>query len=211
MAKKKLNVTLLSYPLALLEKWKKVDHSFLTSSQAPKYIKDILVSKAKKRPSRRFFGEAFIASTMDTDTIDGWYGSYKWLTSDKWLTGKNLKPRFEKPFYEALISKIGANAISDLQRHARACFDMYKGELNNSKPVAPDLWLVDKSGKNIFIESKMEGDRIRPHQLAGLALIKKYLKSSVSLVCLYRAGKRPPPSKTIQRYIDRFSAVYEKV
>ena len=201
----------MSYPQALFEKWKTGDHSFLTSSRAPRYIKDILVSKAKKRPGKRFFGEAFLATTMDSDMIDGWYGSYKWLSSDKWMTGKNLKARFEKSFYEALLSRIGANVISDLQRRTGVYFDRYKDMLKNKKPVAPDLWLVDRSGRNIFIESKMEGDQIKPHQLAGLAFIKKYLRSSVRLVCLYQAGKRPPRSKTIQNYIVKFSLIYEKV
>jgi hypothetical protein len=77
MAKNNLNVELMSYPQALLEKWKRGDHSFLTSSQAPKYIKEILIYKAEKRPGRRFFGEAFIASSMAADTTDGWYASYK--------------------------------------------------------------------------------------------------------------------------------------
>ena len=143
MAQNKLNVELMSYPQALLEKWKKGDHSFLTSSQAPEFIKDILVSKAKKRPGRRFFGEAFIASSMASGTIDGWYGSYKWLSSDKWVTGKALKPRFEKSFHEALLNRIGANVISDLQRRTGVYFDRYKGMLRNKRPVAPDLWLVD--------------------------------------------------------------------
>ena len=113
------------------------------SSRAPRYIKDILVSKAKKRPGKRFFGEAFLATTMDSDMIDGWYGSYKWLSSDKWMTGNNLKASFEKSFYEALLSRIGANVISDLQRRTGVYFDRYKGMLRNKRPVAPDLWLVD--------------------------------------------------------------------
>ena len=121
MAKGNLIVELMSYPQALLEKWKKGDHSFLTSSQAPKFIKDILVSKAKMRPGRRFFGEAFIASSIAADTIDGWYGSYKWLTSDKWVIGKNLKPRFEKPFCEVLVNRIGVEALADVQNRAKAC------------------------------------------------------------------------------------------
>ena len=211
MTKNNLNVELMSYPQALLERWKKGDHSFLTSSQAPEFIKDILVSKAKKRPGRRFFGEAFIVSTMASGTIDGWYGSYKWLTSDKWVTGKALKPRFEKSFHEALLNRIGANVISDLQRRTGVYFDRYKDMLKNKKPVAPDLWLVDRSGRNIFIESKMEGDQIKPHQLAGLALIKKYLRSSVYLVLLHQAGRIAPSSEVIQSYIDSFSLIYEEV
>jgi hypothetical protein len=57
----------------------------------------------------------------------------------------------------------------------------------------------------------MEGDQIKPHQLAGLAMINKYLRSSVYLVCLYQAGKRSPNSEIIQNYIERFSLIYEKV
>jgi hypothetical protein len=127
------------------------------------------------------------------------------------VTGKNLKPGFEKPFHKALVNRIGEETLSNLQSRAKAYLGMCKIELDNRKPVAPDLWLIDRSGKDIFIESKMERDQIKPHQLAGLALIKKYLRSSVYLVCLYQAGKSPPSSEIIQNYIDRFSPIYEKV
>ena len=69
----------MNYPKPLLEAWEEGDYSFLVESRASNYIKEILVCKAKKRPGRRFFGEAYISSKIEMK--DGWYSSFKWLTS----------------------------------------------------------------------------------------------------------------------------------
>ena len=69
------------YPAELLEAWKSGDYSMLSRSNASDYIKEILTHKAKTRPGRRFFGEAFIASRIDMK--DGWYNSFKWLMSER--------------------------------------------------------------------------------------------------------------------------------
>jgi hypothetical protein len=155
----------------------------LTNSRASGYIKNILVSKARKRPGRRFFGEAYIATK--TEMVEGWYNSFKWLTSKKWITGKGLEDEFEKPFYEALMEHIGKDILKDLQNRAK---NLVKDGINK-KPVVPDLWLITKDGQFKFIESKLPGDVINRHQIAGLALIKKCLSAvkpvSVSIVTLY--------------------------
>jgi len=44
-------------------------------------------------------------------------------------------------------------------------------------PAPPDLWLIDKETLR-FIEVKLPGDRIKPHQLAGLALIGSCLQAT---------------------------------
>jgi len=85
------------YPEVLFQAWKSGDYSMLTASGASDYIKKILVHKAKKRPGRRFFGEAFIASRLEMK--EGWYSSFKWLTSEKWVTGKKL----EQIFYAVVL------------------------------------------------------------------------------------------------------------
>jgi hypothetical protein len=181
--KQDLRIEFLSYPEALLEAWKSVDYSMLTNSRASDYIKNILVSKARKRPGRRFFGEAYIASK--TEMVEGWYNSFKWLTSKRWITGKGLEDEFEKPFYEALMKYIGKDIMKDLQDRAK---NLVK-DGTHIKPVAPDLWLINKNGQFKFIESKLPGDVINHHQIAGLALIKKYLDAvkpvSVVIVTLY--------------------------
>jgi len=201
----------MDYPKSLLDQWKKGDYSLLTASKAPEYIKDILVFKAEKRPGRRFFGEAYIASSLGHSMTEGWYNSYKWLTGAKWVTGKNLEPRFELPFYEALRHRVGASIIADLQQRSKEYYDRCSRELEYKKPVAPDLWFVDANENFMFIESKMEGDQIRPHQLAGLALIKRYLKGSIYLMWLYQAGKSPPGAENMQSYVDKFSLIYQTV
>jgi len=88
----------MSFPPEILKKWRKCDYSLLTSANIPSYIKQIIVQKAKVRPGRRFFGEAFVAVLFSSKIKDGFYCSYKWMTAEKWITGKGLKPVFEKPF-----------------------------------------------------------------------------------------------------------------
>ena len=206
-----LEVKLMDYPKSLLDQWKRGDYSFLSSSSAPEYIKDILIVKAEKRPGRRFFGEAYIASKLGHTMTEGWYNSYKWLTATKWVTGKNLEPRFELPFYEALRNRISARVIADLQRRSKAYYDRCRSEIEYKNPVAPDLWLIDKNENFMFIESKMEGDQIKPHQLAGLALISKYLRGSVLIMCLYQEGKALPNPEIMRNHVDTFSLIYESV
>ena len=165
------------YPKDLLEKWKAGDYSMLTDSYAPDYIKNILIQKAKNRPGRRFFGEAFIASTMEM--TDGWYNSFKWLTAKKWITGIGLKPDFEKPFYHALIKHIDLGCLINLQSEAKKLIEGKCDDLcvvgKYKKPVAPDLWIIDRNGHFKFIECKLPDDSIAEHQLVGLALIEKYV------------------------------------
>jgi len=211
MKKNLLEIKSFEYSKSLLDKWKRGDYSFLSSSKASDYIKDILIFKARNKPGRRFFGEAYIASTLGYDTIDGWYNSFKWLTADKWLSGKNLEPRFEKPFYSALHERIGTVIMQKLQRSAKEYYWKYKDSLEHKRPVAPDLWVVDKNGEFLFIESKMEGDYIRPHQLAGLALIKKFIRSTVSIWWLYQTDKAPPSREEVTNYIETFSLIYSSV
>jgi hypothetical protein len=179
------------YPEYLLEAWKSGDFSMLTRSNASNYIKEILVHKAKTRPGKRFFGEAYIASKISMK--EGWYNSFKWLTATKWITGEGLEPIFEKPFHVALMQHIGKELLYDLQAKTASFYTEYKEknmeERQRKKPAAPDLWIIDENGSFIFIESKLPGDSIKSHQIAGMALIKKHLKVrtqvSVSIITLY--------------------------
>lgn len=162
----------MNYPKPLLKAWEGGNYSFLIESGASNYIKEILVSKAKNRPGRRFFGEAYIASKIEMK--DGWYSSFKWLTSPKWLTGDSLDSSLEAPFFEALMEYIGPKMILGLQEKARVYWKGTEGV--SAKPVAPDFLLIEKSGEIRFIESKMPWDTVRPRQVAGLKLIKKVLR-----------------------------------
>jgi len=181
------------YPEILLKKWRTGDYSMLTESRAPDFIKDFLILKLtnRKKPGRRFFGEAYISSTIDM--VYGWYTSYKWLTSKKWITGKGLNSDFERPFYHALMKHIGIEQLIGLQNEARNLFKNRKDEFyiegKYKRPVAPDLWIIDREGCFNFIESKLPGDSVGKHQLVGLALIEKWVGAikpvSVTLMELY--------------------------
>jgi len=169
------------YPEALLEAWKTGDYSMLINSNASDYIKEILIFKSKTRPGGRFFGEAYIASRIEMK--EGWYNSFKWLTADKWLSGDGLDSKFEKPFYNALMEHIGADVLSSLQEKSNNFYNRHKERFMDGKkykkPVAPDLWLIDKERNFRFIESELPGDTVGSHQIAGLALISRYLRVSV--------------------------------
>ncbi len=102
----------MSFPPAFLKRWRNGDYSLLTSANIPSYIKQIIIQKTKMRPGRRFFGEAFVAVSMSKEIKDGFYNSYKWMTAEKWYTGKGLKPEFEKPFYDGLHKYIGTENLS---------------------------------------------------------------------------------------------------
>ena len=52
----KLRNEIMFYPDSLMENWKNGGYSMLTESNASNYIKKILVSKARTRPAKRFFG-----------------------------------------------------------------------------------------------------------------------------------------------------------
>jgi hypothetical protein len=107
---------------------------------------------------------------------EGWYNSYKWLTKEKWLLGDNLNPGFERNFHTALVRLFGMDSLKILQEMANAFFNAHEKKFGGSKPVAPDLFLVARDGSFHFIESKLPGDTIKAHQIAGMALIKKYLE-----------------------------------
>ena len=188
------------YPESMLWSWMSGHYVMLRKSHASQFIKDILIEKTKIKHNRHtsnvpvkrtkdFFGEAFIASQLETEMVDGWYNSYKWLTSERWLTGRGLEPGHKTAFYrKALMRYIGYDALKDLQRLAAHC----EKKLSIS-PVPPDLWIIT-SHKNRcvfkFIESKLPGDRIADGQILGLLIISNYLRAITpaqvyaSVVCL---------------------------
>ena len=198
-----LKEQLISYPEHLLDEWKNGNNTMLETSNASGYIKDILVTKAKMRRGTRFFGEAYVSSIMSDKMRNGWYTSYKWLITKKWISGNHLDDKFEKPFYEALHKYIGIDKLKKIQYQANLYY-----KKNKIKSQASDLWFIDKSNNHHFFEVKKGTDKIHNGQLEGLAILKKYLKASVSIVMLYPDNIKPP--KTID-HTQRFSAIYNSI
>jgi len=140
-------------------------YRMLKSSKTSSFIKNILVEKAKKRPGTRFFGEAYVVAHMEHQ--EGWYGSFKWLTSPAWVTGHGIPYGHRAEFGEALRTYFPT--LRDVQQRAR-----HFAEMMNCKPVPPDLWLI-VNGEHRFIEVKLPGDLVSQGQLVGLALIARFL------------------------------------
>ena len=201
-----LKTEYMTFPDNLLQKWRTGDYTMLTQSRASDFIKRILLfKKARRAPDQRFFGEAFIAT--NTGMINGYFNSYQWLTAAKWVNGKGLKPDLEMPFHKTLMEHFGKDAMTNLQQKAISLYHNEKAQLSK-KPATPDLWIIDKNNHHRFIESKLPDDNISEKQLAGLALIKKYLGEiapiSVSLVCLYPENCKRPEQKDCSQEFLRF-------
>jgi len=188
-------------------KWKTRDNNILKSSQAPKFLKEILIHKQKKRP-QLFFGEAYAVSKLGDTTKEGWFNSWDWISSNKWMTGEYSKGKdpvindLKKQFYEdALVRYI----------EREKWLNLLKVQKNLSHiPEPPDLWLVDKNNNHHFIEVKRNKDKLSDAQILGLALIDVCLNYQVHLLWLYEENKSPPNNYKLEPYIEKFN-IFKKL
>lgn len=159
--------TNLTYSEADLDGWKNGGRTLLRSCSP--LLRRLLKGKADTRPGRRFFGEAYVLSTEAAD--EAWYGSFKWLTSRKWSGPGPLADDYQESFRAALQRHFCD--LDAFQRKVRAAAGKTAGAL----PVGPDLWLVTRR-RHRFIEVKLPGDSLAPHQLQGLHLIERHLRAA---------------------------------
>jgi hypothetical protein len=163
--------------------------------------------RGRSRNSRRFFGEAYVASK--TKARELYYSSSKWLTNPAFVGDRELRDRNHEQIRGALHEHFGSDQLRTLQRAvARLSFKCRK-QLAGKAPTAPDLWLVDRRGRHRFVEVKLPGDSVAPHQIAGMAAIAlvfgRRSKVSVEVIHLHddfqafrrfcralRAGSREP-------------------
>jgi hypothetical protein len=186
-----LQVQHLPFPSRALERWRDGDHDgVLNQLHAGSFVRWILVEKLanRKRPGRRFFGEAFVVAKLRPESA--WYGSFKSLTS--WPVGVASSFGDE---YRAALSRAFPEAPS-LSSRAKAL----RRHLGGKVPVPRDLWVVH-GGHHKFIEVKLPGDTVRPSQIAGLAAIATWLapteSCSVWVYELYPDGQ-PEPRRSNQ-------------
>jgi len=199
-----------------LGEWEKGNISQLKNSNAPLFIKNFIEFKKNPESSRCkspwYFGESYVASKLADFTKKGWYSSFKWLYADKWLKG-NTTNRFETIFYkEALTTYIG-----DKLQKLYNVSNKVTGFPN--QPATPDLWLVDNKGQHHFIEvktwrwnyvkNKWDKDTPKEEQLAGLALIQRFLQGKVYIVLLYPHNNNPFVSW--QNHINQFNDFRHKL
>jgi hypothetical protein len=166
----KLKIAQMTYPRESELGWKK-SGAMLASSQASKYLKEILTGKVSRRGggTRRFFGEAYVATQIAH--AEGYYGSFQWLTSPMFLGDRPFPQGLTKDFqqqYRSALQRHFADELDLLQRNARKL-----AKSTRVRPAAPDLWLVESSGHHRFLEVKLPHDQVSDSQIAGLAVIAK--------------------------------------
>jgi len=192
----KLKVNAVRFSEGDLRAWRDGDYSLVENCPTP--LRRILRKKARARPGRRFFGEAHVAAVAPYE--EGWYGSFKWLTSRKWSGDAKLRNRYQAAFREALRQH-----FPDLRQFQQVVAASTR-EFGGRKPVGPDLWFAT-ARQHRFIEVKLPGDRVGRHQLLGLALIATFLRSdrpmSVEVVNLF-SDEKPAGSEHL---VEEFAAI----
>lgn len=213
-----LKEELLDFDKALIFQWTQGNIDLLINSSAPEYIKKIIRHK-KREGSRRkyqewYFGESYVAVQGADSVKCGWFNSYHWLAEEEWSSEDYVAPREKFPidrelkieFHKALRDNIGLGLLKEIQMYENILYDKFQKDWEYSKPKAPDLWLIDKSGKHHFIEVKMQpSDTAADHQVAGLAILHKYLNASVKVIRLYEQHQPKPKEHD---YSDKFNKYY---
>ena len=181
------------YDASALEAWTKRRRHAPPFPAASADFERLLRKKARGRAARtrRFFGEAYVASR--TPHREAYYGSFKWLSNRRFAGSERFPAgsayRQQERFREALQKHFGQKRIEKLQRASQSLSRSCRKELAGKQPTAPDLWLVDRRGRHRFIEVKLPGDSVAPHQLAGMAAIACVLNTphhvSVEIIHLH--------------------------
>jgi hypothetical protein len=183
-----LQVRQLSFPQRTLERWQDGHcDDVLGRLESDSFIRRVLDQKLanRRRPGRRFFGEAFVVAELKPQSA--WYGSFKWLTSWPTTSASSFGAEYRAALGAAFpeVSGLSPRVLSLCQH------------LGGKKPVPPDLWLI-LNGQHHFIEVKLPRDRVRRTQLAGLAAIATWLAprrdAVVSVYELYAEGHAEPRS-----------------
>jgi hypothetical protein len=168
------------YDARVLQAWTMRRRNALKFPNATADFARLLKKKVRGRGNKtqRFFGEAYVASVARPR--EAYYGSFKWLTNKRFAgSGKFPKGpahQDQERFRGALQRHFGLKRLERLQRAVQALCRTCRKQLAGKAPTAPDLWLVDRRGRHRFIEVKLPGDSVAPHQLAGMAAIACVLK-----------------------------------
>jgi hypothetical protein len=184
----RLTVTRRRYDVTSLRGWAKRQRNVLSFPPSSEDFAKFLRRKVRSREARtrRFFGEAFVASKTPHRAV--FYASFKWLTNPRFAgSAVLLDPEQER--FRAALHKHFTGRIEKLQSVANALAKTCRKDLEGIAPTAPDLWIIDKRGRHRFIEVKLPGDSVAPHQLAGMAAIVSVLsgpqKVSVEVIQLH--------------------------
>ena len=158
-----------------LDAWRRGQREDIIRLAGSAHLRGVLKlkSSSRKKLTARFFGESYIASL--NSGCSGFYGSFKWLTNARFSGLEEFPKGPAKPFQQALRDALHKHfaqpAVLEVQRAALGLHRQQFAALGGKKPTAPDLWLIDQQEQHRFIEAKLPGDSLSPHQVAGLALL----------------------------------------
>lgn len=207
------------YDPDLLTAWKSGDYSML-NEHIPPHVATFLIDKAKKRKIKnqksRLFSEALVLNyfirSAKHNTI--WYSSFKWLSAPKWVkceVGKEIEKQFCHDIHKYFKSGKKID-IEFMQSKARSLKEKDGGKLLGKtkkdkikNPTAPDIWFIGRNNQLVFVEAKRD-EILQPTQLAGIALIRKYLCANVLVV------RCCPKSEVVREPVDhtsQFKQFYE--
>lgn len=200
-------IHLIEYPVSYYRDWIKKNTDFLRNSTAPEFIKEILIYKNRTRP-HLFFGEAYVAMKLGGCIANGWFNSWDWISSTKWLNGTyrsndSVIYRMMKEFYrDAICCHINEKLLKNIIK--------IQDDIA-LKAEPPDLWLIGHNKKHHFIEVKRGTDKLSREQILGLTLIHKILGHDIHVVWLYETGTELPNDKKLRGYIDNYRNMQDKV
>ena len=163
-----------------------------------------LKAKASKR-NARYFKETFVLNYYSNKYVRGRYShSFHCLYGKSWLDGKP-RGELQQEFYDDLITYFSKDKIRLVQTQAMNYLDKY-----GINPSMPDVWLINNRGKSWFVEVKKYDEEIIEGQIEGLALIKRFLKSRISIIRLY-PEKSLHARNTLQDYDGEKKKKFEKI
>ena len=125
-----LSIETLTFREAERDQWTRGNRKMLTTSGASPFLKQVLVEKARVRPNR-FFGEAFVASHVSHD--EGYYCSFKWLTSATWTDRARPPSASAAEFKQALRTHFPR--LTELQARARTLSGCLRHSLLIRQPI----------------------------------------------------------------------------
>jgi hypothetical protein len=203
--------------------WIERDFSVI-DERIPIHVRDFIKKKALNRKGKqkvRLFSEIMALNQYIDYAEDRiiWYSSFKWLSASKWYLG-GINDELERKFFKDInryfkFNGIPIKNVEYIQKNAMEFKKRDRGELLGltksgkiKNPTSPDIWLKHKDHGIIFVEAKRD-ETLEPTQLAGIALIKKYLNLDTHVVRFYpnTVSERPMPIDHTDEYMKFLNSV----
>lgn len=125
---------------------------------------------------------------------------YEAIHHDFYLFHESAKTKYPQN-EEILKSVIGAARLSALREICRVLYPMDAGP--GQRPEQPDLFVYRPGGEFFFSEVKRKstGDYLRPPQMVGISLIKRFLSVRTELTTVLDLGEKQPAALRTYQWV----------